>query len=531
MVARTAPVSTRFTVYPALDFTVTVKPEICGPDYTGSAKPAMISGCQLGGPPPVTNSTPHAGLDRASWSWAMFQGSRDPYVILIMIYVFAPYFVRDVVGDAVRGQILIAEAGKWAGWAVLLTVPLLGAAVDRTGPRKPWLAAVLALSVPLTASLWWVTPGGPIGLSGAVVIFAAMQVMIAWSDTLHNALLLPAAGMARAGAASGAALALANFLSVALLAFVVWAFALPGKVAWGFIPAAPLFGLDPALHQTDRIVAPIAAMVMLIGALPLFTFVSDVRPSGVRLGAAIRAGASDLAELLREARGNANALTYLASVLLFTDGLTGILVFTGVYAAGAMGWGSLELLAYGMILSIFAVGGGILAGVLDQRIGPKAALKLELLGVIASQWASLGMTRTLLFFQPYDPAAHAPVWDGPMFRTAPDLGLLACGFFGAISVTAAYASRRTMLTRVVPPAKVGVFFGLFAIAGTSTMWLGPLLVEIATRVTGSQRAGLLPISGLVLAGLVVLMFVRGGGALVVDAAANKNSSTRSPRSA
>ncbi len=455
-----------------------------------------------------------ARLDRASWSWALFQGARDPYFVLITIYVFAPYFVRDVIGDPVRGQVLVAAASKYAGWLVLLTVPVMGAAVDRMGPRKPWLAGTVVLMVPMLAALWWVTPTGGLGVPAALLIFTMMQWLTSVSDTLHNALLLPAAGMARAGKASGAALALVNALSVASLAFVVWAFALPGKVAWGFIPAHPLFGLDPATHQTDRIVAPIAAGLMLVGSLPLFAFVPDVAASGTRLWPALRAGFGDLVALVREARGHGNALLYLASVLLFTDGLTGILVFTGVYAAGAMGWGSLELLAYGMILSCFSVAGGLLAGWLDGAVGPKRALMLELAGVVTSQLLSFGQTRTLFFYQPYDRSAHAPLWSGPMFTTLPDLGLLVCGFLGAVSVTAAYASRRTMLTRVVPPDRVGVFFGLFAIAGTATMWLGPLLVEIATATTQSQRAGLLPIPGLVAAGLIVLLFVKGGGRLI-----------------
>lgn len=451
-------------------------------------------------------------LGRTGWAWAAFQGARDPYVIVIMIYVFAPYFVTHVVGDPVRGQALVAASAKYAGWVVMLTAPLLGAAVDRMGPRKPWLGAVVGLMVPLTACLWWATPGGtglPVG--AIVAIMAAMSVLIAYSETLHNALLLPAAGMAKAGAASGLALAMGNFVSVSVLAFAVWAFALPGKVAWGFIPAAPLFGLDPLSHEPDRIVAPICAALLAIGALPLFALVPDVRPTGTRIGAAFRAGARDLVALFVEARGHRDALVYLASVLLFTDGLTGILVFTGVYAAGALGWGTLELLAYGMILSVFAVAGGLLAGWLDQKIGPKRALTIELIGVIASQLMSLGQTRTMLFYTAYDPGAHAPLWNGPMFRTAPEVALLGCGFLGAVTVTAAYSSRRTMLTRVVPPHKVGVFFGLFVIAGTATMWLGPLLVEAATLATQSQRLGLLPISGLLLAGLVVLRFVRGGG--------------------
>jgi UMF1 family MFS transporter len=452
-------------------------------------------------------------LSRAAWSWALFQGARDAYFVLITIYVFAPYFVRDVVGDPIRGQLLVAEAAKWAGWAVLVFIPVLGAAIDRLGPRKPWLFGSVALMVPLTAALWWVAPGGAIGIPAALIILAVMGFLLAASDMLHNALLLPAAGMAKAGATSGLALALVNALSVASLAFVVWAFALPGKVAWGFIPAHPLFGLDPATHQTDRIVAPITAGLMLIGSIPLFAFVKDVPATGTRIGAAIRGGVADLIALAREARGHRNALLYLGSVLLFTDGLTGILVFTGVYAAGAMGWGSLDLLAYGMILSVFSVAGGFLAGFLDQRIGPKRALILELIGVVVSQIGGIGQTKTRLFFQDFDPAAHAPVWNGPLFRTQPDIALLCCGFLGAVSVTAAYASRRTMLTRVVPPDRIGVFFGLFAIAGSATMWLGPLLVEIMTRASQSQRIGILPNAGLALAGMLVLLAVKGGGRL------------------
>ena len=128
--------------------------------------------------------------------------------------------------------------------------------------------------------------------------------------------------------------------------------------------------------------------------------------------------------------------------------------------------------------------------------------------MIVSQLLSLGNSPKSLFYTAYDPASHAPMWSGPIFRTAPEWGLIACGFLGAVTVTAAYSSSRTMLTRVVPPDKIGVFFGLFVIAGTATMWLGPLLVEMATTVSGSQRIGLLPLSGLLMVGLIMLGFVR-----------------------
>ena len=267
-----------------------------------------------------------------------------------------------------------------------------------------------------------------------------------------------------------------------------------------------------AAHQQDRIAPVIVALFLGLGILPLLRFVPDVCATGTSLIAALRLGASDLLALAREARGHRDALTYLAARMLFTDGLTGILIFTGIYAAGVMGWKTVELLAYGILLSSFSVVGGLAAGWLDGRLGSKLALKLEIVGVIISQLLSLGNTRTSLFFQPYDPAAHAPLWNSPFFRTAPELALIGCGFLGAVTVTAAYSSSRTLLTRVVPQEKIGIFFGLFVIAGTATMWLGPMLVQLATEASGSQRIGLLPLSGLLLVGLATLQFVSGGTA-------------------
>lgn len=82
---------------------------------------------------------------------------------------------------------------------------------------------------PLVAMLWWAIPGGT-GLSIAAIIalLATLSVLFAATETLYNAMLIPAAGMAQAGAASGLALALAlsNLISVLMLAFVMWGFAL-----------------------------------------------------------------------------------------------------------------------------------------------------------------------------------------------------------------------------------------------------------------------------------------------------------------
>jgi UMF1 family MFS transporter len=446
---------------------------------------------------------------RAANAWVLAQATRDPYVILIAIYIFAPYYVTRVIGDPVAGQTLVASANKWGGWVVLLTAPLLGATIDRLGPRKPWLAAVVAALALLIGSLWFTPPGGG-GLPGGavIVILAAITALFAYHEMLHNALLLPATGMGGAARASGRALAGGNAFSVVMLIGVLFAFALPGKVGWSWLPPAPLFGLDPSRGEPDRITTLIVATTMALGAIPLFVWVPDMKRSALSLREAVRAGAADLLRLAREARGHRDALIFLAARMVYTDGLTAILVFGGLYAAGAMRWATLEMLGYGIILSVAAVIGGLFAGWLDTRIGPKLAVKLELLLLVVMQTLALGMGRDRLFFRPWH---GAPLWDGPMFTTLPEITFLALGCGLAIAVTAAYASSRTLLTRVAPPDKLGVFFGLYVLSGTATMWLGPMLVEAATRWGGSQAWGMAPVVGMLAAGLALLMLVKGGG--------------------
>jgi UMF1 family MFS transporter len=95
----------------------------------------------------------------------------------------------------------------------------------------------------------------------------------------------------------------------------------------------------------------------------------------------------------------------------------------------------------------------------------------------------------------------------------PEILFLAVGCGMAITVTAAYASSRTLLTRVAPADKLGIYFGIYALSGYATMWLGPWLVETATQAGGSQAAGFVPVIGLLVVGLLLLLKVKGGGRL------------------
>ncbi|MBN9570694.1 MAG: hypothetical protein J0H30_06470, partial [Alphaproteobacteria bacterium] len=61
------------------------------------------------------------------YSWAMFEGARNPYVLLVTIYFFAPYFSGHVVGDTVRGQASWGGIAAYGCISIAVLAPFLGA--------------------------------------------------------------------------------------------------------------------------------------------------------------------------------------------------------------------------------------------------------------------------------------------------------------------------------------------------------------------------------------------------------------------
>jgi UMF1 family MFS transporter len=454
---------------------------------------------------PATSSM--SGSARA---WAGFQGGRDPYITLISIYIFMPYVATVLVGDAVKGQGLIAAYALLGGLIAALTAPFLGAAADRMGRRKPALAVLALLFAPLVFALWWAKPGGA-GISVPTILMMTLGIslLFTYGEVLHNSLITYAARNARdAATMSGTALAWGNMTSVAALVFVLWAFALPGKVHWSFVSTAPLFGLDAALGEPARIAAPIAAILFAIGVIALLLFTQDAPRRASSIGASLAGGARDLLVLIRSVRHHRDAAIFLGARMLFSDAQIALIIFCGIYAAGVMHWGVLEMTAFGILMSTCAALGGLLSSVLDRRLGPKRALQVEIIGTIVGIVALLGVSPTGMRYVFAVATDAAPLWNGPVFTKSPELVFLAIGGVVAVFNTAIFASSRTLLTRLIPPGQSGAFFGLFALSGTATVWLGPLAVQTAVSTFHSQQAGNVAIAILMGLGFIPLCLVR-----------------------
>ena len=436
-------------------------------------------------------------LGRASW--VLFEWGRNPYVLVITIYIYATYFSRDVVGDPVRGQALWAAIQGYAGLAVAVIAPFLGAIADAGGRRKPWIFAFSIILAFSTAMLWFGEPMGMgLGLVGIGFVIALSNIAYDGSLVFHSAMLPTIVPPQRIGRWSGLGYALGNLAGIVLLLFVLVFF---------YLPTEPLFGLDKTTHEHERIAGPLCALWFAIFGIPFFLWTPDRASTGLPVGAAVRRGITSVVRTLKSLGHYRNVGTFLLSRMIYNDGLNVMLSFGGVYAVGVFGWGAIESAVYGIVLSIFAAIGGLLGGRLADRIGTKRALQISLTGVIIGALASLGFAPDRIFFVvPYTPGTI--VADLPVFRTAPELLYIATVMFIAICLVATYANSRAMMARIAPQERMTEFFGLYALSGEATAFLAPSAIAVVTVATGSQQWGMVTTSGFLALGLIGLSFVK-----------------------
>jgi UMF1 family MFS transporter len=451
------------------------------------------------------------------WSWALFEGARNPHVLLITIYIFAPYFYMTLVGDPVRGQSLWGDLNSLAGLIIALIAPVLGAIADAGGRRKPWLGVFSILLATTAIALWWAVPDEKVlSLMAISTLLVATIVSFDFTAVFHNAMLPTIVPDRQVGRLSGLALALGNLSGVILFVFMLVCFVWPGQVDWPFVPETPWFGIDKAAFEPERMVGPLFAVWFFIFGLPLFFFTPD-QPR-VRLGPAkaVRQGMTSLVRTIRSLRNYRNIATFLFWRMIYNDGCNAVLIFGGGYAAVTFNWTTQDLLVYGVILSVFATYGGIFGGWIDHKFGSQRGILIAVGGTMIGLVLSLSMRPdTILFFIPYDPASP-PVHGLPFFESWPEIIYVTIVIIIAIFITAVYANSRTMMARIAPTAKMAEFFGLYALSGQATAFLAPFVVARFTDWTASTAWGMASILILLGAGWIGMLFVKTERAVAID---------------
>ncbi|MEP6389440.1 MAG: MFS transporter [Halioglobus sp.] len=441
------------------------------------------------------------------YSWTLGQAARDPYYIIVVIYIFYPYFSSTVVGDPVRGQALIGYLGAVGGVLLALMAPILGAIADKHGRRKPWIACATCVMAVGSACLWFVEPNSPVlGVYQTLLLLLVVIVAFTISELFHNAMLPAIAPAARVGEISGIAFALGNWAGLFLMLFILIAFALPGTDIWPFVPQNTLFGIDQSLHEHNRIVGPIAAVWMLVFTLPVLLFTPDVTASSLSIPRAIRQGVADAVATITSLKHYSNIALFLLSRMFFFDGMVGVMTFVGIYAAGTFSWDTSTLLIFGLCSSGSAMFGAYIGGRIDDWLGSARTLKVAItfVTIIILFLASIQPDSILYGI----PLSTEKVWDFPYFQTPAELIFFATNQISAMFFVTGLSSSRSLMARISPPSMSAQFFGLYALSGTVTAFLAPLLVATFTDWFDSQQLGFASLSLLLIIGGVLLTQVK-----------------------
>jgi UMF1 family MFS transporter len=439
------------------------------------------------------------------FSWALFDWANQPFFTVVTTFIFAPYFANVVVGGPVQGQTAWAFTQSTAGILIAVLSPFLGAMADAGGRRKPYVFAFELLLAAGCAALWWAYPGRPdlaepIGWAIIVATVGAEMSIVFNNAQLPN-IVLPE----RMGRLSGFGWGL-GYVGGLIALFIVLAVSLPA--IFGLAPTNdhPLFGLDAASHELERLTGPASSLWLIVFVLPMFLFTPDhPKPHPVPMLEAARQGGVSLLATLRRLRHYGNALIFLIAFMLYNDGLAAIIAFGGVYASATFGWNTTTLGIFGIILTVFAIPGAFLGGRLDDRLGSKRTVQLATFGVILATIGIVSITADrVLFFVPVE----APGANRGLFGSAQEKLFMAFALLLGFCMGPMQAASRTLVGRLAPLGMSGEFYGLFALSGRATAWMAPLAIGVVTAATQSNRLGVTCVLVFLVLGFALLWPVR-----------------------
>jgi UMF1 family MFS transporter len=200
------------------------------------------------------------------------------------------------------------------------------------------------------------------------------------------------------------------------------------------------------------------------------------------MGQAVTACLADTKRLIQGLPARPDMLRFLVARLFYTDGLNTLFAFGAIYAAGVHGMGMEQILLFGIALNVTAGLGAAGFGLIDDRLGSKRTVLVALVCMIVLGTALL--------------ATDSVTW---FWVLAMALGI----FMGP-----AQAASRTLMAQMAPEGQCASHFGLFALSGRVTGFLGPAVLAAVTMATGSQALGMATVVVFLALGAAILATVR-----------------------
>lgn len=403
--------------------------------------------------------------------------------------------LNEQAADA-QAQSLWSLGQTITGIVIALCAPQLGAMADNAGRRMPWIVLFSIFYVIGAAGLWFLMPDGAF-LTGALICFGIGLIGAEFTTIFTNSLLPELGRKEEIGRISGSGFAVGYAGGVTAL-FIMLLLFVEQEGGRTLIGLAPLFGLDPTTLEGTRFVGPFMAAWYVIFMIPFALWVREVRRVP-KPGGAARA-LRDLAAMVRSLPGKRSLSAYLASSMFYRDALNAMYAFGGTYAALVLNWTITQVGIFGIVAAITSAVTTFLGGRVDERLGPKPIIICMIVVLMGVCVYVLGMTRESFW--------GIALAEGSAF---PDISFFICGAIIGGAGGVLQASSRTLMVRHAEPDKPTKSFGLYALSGKATAFLGPGLIFLTTSTLGDTRLGMLPLFALFAIGLILLWWVNPEG--------------------
>ena len=415
-----------------------------------------------------------SGQRRQQRAWYVYDWANSAFQTTVLTVFLGPYltaladaaavdgFVRPL-GIPVRTAAYYPYLVSFSALLQVVSMPLVGALVDRTGRRRLLLGVLAYIGAVGTMLLYFV--GGDRYLVGGL-LFLVTSVSFTCSIVVYNAWLPDIAGTEDRDRVSSRG----------------WA---TGYLGGGLLLAANLGLLQQAQAGALGLDVGAAVRISLVSAggwWAIFTLVPlaglrDAPPRPVAGG-----GFRQLGMTMRRLRAAPATLLFLAAYLLFNDGVQTVISQSAVFATFELELTEDVIVVAVLIVQLVAVFGALLLGWLADLVGAKKVVLASLLVWIAV----LGAAYVL-------PPGEVMAF----YALAACIGLVLGG---------TQALSRSLFSHMIPDGAEAEYFSAYEISDRGTSWIGALLFGLAVQVTGSYRIAIVSLVVFFAVGFVLLWF-------------------------
>ena len=392
---------------------------------------------------------------RERLAWYLYDFGNSAYAGVVLLAVYSAYFKGTVVGGA-RGTWLWGLSIGIAMLVVAVISPILGSLADFSASKKKFLFIFTAISVFFTAMLFFVTPGS---VFTGMLFFILAEIGYRGGQVFYNLLLPEISTPEEMDKISGNGWAIGSAGGVLCLLIVL---ALIMLIGGNFI---------------IRISLVITAVFFAVSTIPLFAWYKEkASPQQAPKGSNyIKIAFSRLMDTFRAVKTQKEFIKFVVAFLIYNDGVLMMLDFAAIIGAVLFGMDQQQLIIMMLIVQVTSVAGAYVFGHVADKYNGKVSLIISILAMLA-------IVIILMFVQSL-------------------VGFIILAGFAGFALTGVQSVSRGLVGQFAPNGKSGEFYGLFAVAGRTSSFIGPTLygwLAVAAAsyfVTGGQSALLAEQSG------------------------------------